>query len=150
MHLSRWVDASRWFDTPQTTRAFFWAIYPRKAASEVPLTESDILGPSEGFRQPVDYFAHSPQTNSEAPRLARRKPSLRVAICRAKYRVRPRANFQAPTREGGLTAQQDIARCKKRVGSCDKTATCGFGLTQVVDLSAEVAIVAPVHHGGLP
>ncbi len=26
------------------------------------LTEADILGPSEAFRQPMDYFAHAPHT----------------------------------------------------------------------------------------
>ncbi|HWI39242.1 MAG TPA: hypothetical protein VNU64_22525 [Burkholderiales bacterium] len=26
------------------------------------LTERDILGPSEAFRQQMDYYAHAPQT----------------------------------------------------------------------------------------
>lgn len=38
------------------------------------LTESDILGPSEAFRQPMDYYAHAPQTRATLLRLAALKP----------------------------------------------------------------------------
>jgi flavorubredoxin len=38
------------------------------------LTDGDILGPSEAFRQPMDYFAHSPQTQATLARLAAFKP----------------------------------------------------------------------------
>jgi hypothetical protein len=40
----------------------------------VPLTESDILGPSEAFRQPMDYFAHAPQTRAVLDKLAGAQP----------------------------------------------------------------------------
>jgi hypothetical protein len=39
------------------------------------LTESDILGPSEAFRVPMDYFAHAPQTFAMLERLARECPT---------------------------------------------------------------------------
>jgi hypothetical protein len=39
------------------------------------LTESDILGPSEAFRAPMDYFAHAPQTAAILERLARERPT---------------------------------------------------------------------------
>ena len=38
------------------------------------LTERDILGPSEAFRGPMDYYAHSPQTAATLERLAREQP----------------------------------------------------------------------------
>jgi flavorubredoxin len=79
----------RWFDTPHvphawecglmldsTTRTFFCGdLFTQGGAGEVALTEADILGPSEAFRQPMDYFAHAPQTRSTLERLAREAPT---------------------------------------------------------------------------
>ena len=67
---------SRWFDTPHvphgwecgfmmdtTTRTFFCGdLFTQGGDGDVALTESDILGPSEAFRAPMDYYAHAPQT----------------------------------------------------------------------------------------
>jgi hypothetical protein len=38
------------------------------------LTEADILGPSEAFRLPMDYYAHAPHTAATLARLAEQKP----------------------------------------------------------------------------
>ena len=38
------------------------------------LTEGDILGASEAFRRPMDYFAHAPHTTATLLRLAEQKP----------------------------------------------------------------------------
>lgn len=79
----------RWFDTPHmphswecglmmdtSTRTFFCGdLFTQGGAGEVALTESDILGPSESFRSPMDYFAHSPQTGIILERLARERPT---------------------------------------------------------------------------
>ena len=79
----------RWFDTPHvphawecglmldtTTRTFFCGdLFTQGGMGEVALTESDILGPSEAFRKPMDYFAHAPQTDSVLERLAREAPT---------------------------------------------------------------------------
>jgi flavorubredoxin len=79
----------RWFDTPHTphswecglmmdmtTRTFFCGdLFTQGGSGEVALTESDILGPSEGFRLPMDYFAHSPQTTAILERLAGERPT---------------------------------------------------------------------------
>ena len=43
------------------------------------LTERDILGPSEAFRGPMDYYAHAPQTAATLERLAREHP-LTLAV----------------------------------------------------------------------
>jgi flavorubredoxin len=78
----------RWFDTPHvphawecglamemTTRTFFCGdLFTQGGAGEVALTESDILGPSEAFRRPLDYFAHAPQTRQVLEALARHEP----------------------------------------------------------------------------
>jgi flavorubredoxin len=79
----------RWFDTPHmphawecglmldtATRTFFSGdLFTQGGGGEVPLTESDILGPSEAFRAPMDYFAHAPQTRPILERLAREAPT---------------------------------------------------------------------------
>jgi flavorubredoxin len=79
----------RWFDTPHmphswdcglmldvTTRTFFCGdLFTQGGAGEVALTESDILGPSEAFRKPMDYFAHTPNTAVMLERLAGERPT---------------------------------------------------------------------------
>ena len=44
--------------------------------SAEPLTEGDILGPSEAFRRQMDYYAHAPQTRATLERLAREQPQV--------------------------------------------------------------------------
>lgn len=79
----------RWFDTPHmphawecglmmdtTTRTFFCGdLFTQGGAGEVAVTESDILGPSEAFRAPMDYYAHAPQTGAILEKLAGEKPT---------------------------------------------------------------------------
>ena len=79
----------RWFDTPHVphawecglmlevaTRTFFCGdLFTQGGAGEVALTETDILGPSEAFRKPMDYFAHAPHTQVMLERLAREAPT---------------------------------------------------------------------------
>ena len=84
----------RWFDTPHvphawecglamemTTRTFFCGdLFTQGGAGEVALTESDILGPSEAFRKPLDYFAHAPQTRQVLDSLARHEPTTMACM----------------------------------------------------------------------
>jgi flavorubredoxin len=79
----------RWFDTPHmphswecglmmdvTTRTFFCGdLFTQGGGGDVALTEADILGPSEAFRAPMDYFAHAPNTQSILERLANERPT---------------------------------------------------------------------------
>ena len=79
----------KWFDTPHmphawecglmldvATRTFFCGdLFTQGGTGEVAVTESDILGPSEAFRKPMDYFAHAPQTRAILERLAREEPT---------------------------------------------------------------------------
>ena len=78
----------RWFDTPHVphgwdcglmmdalTSSFFCGdLFTQPGHGEQALTRADILGPSEAFRQPMDYYAHAPQTAETILRLAREKP----------------------------------------------------------------------------
>lgn len=79
----------QWLDTPhvphgwdcgllmdETTGTFFCGdLFTQPGAGDRALTEADILGPSEDFRRPMDYFAHAPQTQTTLARLAQLKPS---------------------------------------------------------------------------
>lgn len=78
----------QWFDTPHvphgwdcglpmdlSTGTFFCGdLFTQPGHGEQALTEADILGPSEAFRQPMDYFAHAPQTATTLVRLAQQQP----------------------------------------------------------------------------
>jgi flavorubredoxin len=79
----------RWFDTPhvphawecglmmdETTRTLFCGdLFTQGGRGDAAITETDILGPSEAFRQPMDYFAHAPQTTRMLDRLAAQSPT---------------------------------------------------------------------------
>jgi len=78
----------RWFDTPHvphgwdcgllmdtSTATFFCGdLFTQPGRGEQALIDSDILGPSEAFRQPLDYFAHAPQTTATLERMAAHAP----------------------------------------------------------------------------
>ena len=80
----------RWFDTPHlphawecglmmelTTRTLLCGdLFTQGGTGETPITESDILGPSEAFRGPMDYYAHSPDTGAMLERLAAERPEV--------------------------------------------------------------------------
>jgi flavorubredoxin len=50
-------------------------LFTQSGGSDVPLTESDILGPSEAFRAEMDYFAHGRRQGELLERLARTQPT---------------------------------------------------------------------------
>ncbi len=78
----------RWFDTPHmphgwdcglmmetSTRTLLCGdLFTQGGAGEKPLVETDILGPSEAFRAPMDYYAHAPNTTAVLERLAQERP----------------------------------------------------------------------------
>jgi flavorubredoxin len=80
----------RWYDTPHLphgwdcglmmelhTGTFLCGdLFTQGGKGETPLTESDILGPSEAFRSEMDYYAHSPDTIAMLERLAGARPSV--------------------------------------------------------------------------
>lgn len=78
----------QWFDTPHvphgwdsgllmdthTSTLFCGDLFTQPGRGEQALTEADILGPSEAFRAPLDYYAHAPQTAQTLLRLAQQQP----------------------------------------------------------------------------
>ncbi len=78
----------RWFDTPhlphawdcglmieeQTATLLCGDLFTQGGSALAPLTESDILGPSEAFRHQMDYFSHTTNTRVLLERLAAANP----------------------------------------------------------------------------
>ncbi|ASC72936.1 Putative diflavin flavoprotein A 3 [Halomicronema hongdechloris C2206] len=83
----------RWFDTPhlphawecgylmeEATKTLFCGdLFTQGGADLPPLIASDILGPSEVFRQQMDYYSHTKNGREMLERLASTKP--RVLAC---------------------------------------------------------------------
>ena len=57
------------------TRTFFCGdLFTQPGNSEKALVDTDILGPSEAFRQQMDYYAHAPQSAAILAGLAQQAP----------------------------------------------------------------------------
>lgn len=79
----------RWFDTPhmphawecgflmeeQTRTLLCGDLFTQGGADLPPLTESDILGPSEAFRHGMDYFSHTKNARDMLEKLASTGPA---------------------------------------------------------------------------
>jgi flavorubredoxin len=79
----------RWFDLPHLPHAWECGLmferntktllcgdlFTQPGPGTEPLTESDILGPSEQMRRGMDYFAHAPNTKEMLERLAAERPT---------------------------------------------------------------------------
>jgi flavorubredoxin len=82
-HSVRWLDAPHlphaWecgFLTEEHTATLLCGdLFTQGGADLPPLTESDILGPSEAFRQGMDYFSHSKNARAMLEKLASTKPT---------------------------------------------------------------------------
>jgi len=68
-HLPHGWDCGYMFDA-STSTLFCGDLFTRGGVDHPPITETDILGPSEAFRAPLDYFAHSVNTREMIERLA--------------------------------------------------------------------------------
>jgi len=78
----------RWFDAPhlphgwecgylmeeQTETLLCGDLFTQGGTDNPPVTESDILGPSESFRRLMDYYAHSKDTREILEKLAAARP----------------------------------------------------------------------------
>lgn len=87
--LSLGAHSVRWFDTPHLPHAWdcgFLAeertstllcgdLFTQGGADLPPLTESDILGPSEEFRHLMDYYSYTPRARALIEKLASTKPT---------------------------------------------------------------------------
>ena len=79
----------QWFDTPhlphawecgflneeRTSTLFCGDLFTQGGADLPPITEKDILGPSEGFRKQMDYFSHTKNARALLERLASTNPT---------------------------------------------------------------------------
>lgn len=87
--LSLGKHAVRWFDTPhlphgwdcgflseeRTSTLLCGDLFTQGGADLPPITESDILGPSEAFRRGMDYFSHTKNARALIERLAGTNPT---------------------------------------------------------------------------
>ena len=82
-HQVRWFDAPHiphaWdcgFLTEELTRTFLCGgLFTQGGGDLPPLTESDILGPSEDFRHRMDYFSYTKNARTTLERLASIEPT---------------------------------------------------------------------------
>jgi flavorubredoxin len=79
----------QWFDAPhlphawecgflmeESTRTLLCGdLFTQPGTGDQPLTESDILGPSEAFRHQMDYFSHTKNASGMLERLAQTDPT---------------------------------------------------------------------------
>ena len=72
------------------------------------LTERDILGPSEAFRQQMDYYAHAPQTAATLEKLAREHPLVLAVMHGSAWQGDGAALLRALAR--ALTAKTSYAK----------------------------------------
>lgn len=98
--LSLGKKSVRWFDAPHvphgwecgfigetTTKTLLCGdLFTQAGADNPPVTESEILGPSEAMRKMMDYFAHSPHTRATLERLAAFEPRLLACMHGSSYR----------------------------------------------------------------
>lgn len=61
-------------------------LFTQGGADCPPVTESDILGPSEIFRKPLDYFAHAVRTSTILERLAALRPKMLACMHGSAFR----------------------------------------------------------------
>jgi flavorubredoxin len=87
--LSLGARSVRWIDTPHlphawecgylmdpSTRTLLCGdLFTQPGTGETPVTESDILGPSEALRASLDYYAHAANTRALLDRLAKEAPT---------------------------------------------------------------------------
>ncbi|MBD0371087.1 MAG: MBL fold metallo-hydrolase [Pyrinomonadaceae bacterium] len=82
-HEVKWLDAPHlphaWecgFMMEEKTRTLLCGdLFTQPGTGDVPLTESDILTPSEEFRRELDYFSHTKNARPMIERLAAESPS---------------------------------------------------------------------------
>jgi flavorubredoxin len=79
----------RWFDTPhlphawecgylmdeRTSTLLCGDLFTQGGADNPPLTTSDILGPSEGFRKELDYYSHTKNCRALMAQLSEAEPT---------------------------------------------------------------------------
>lgn len=83
-HTVRWYDAPHlphawecgFLAEERTGTLFCGDLFTQGGADNPPVTESDILGPSETFRRQMDYFSHTKHARPMIERLAATAPAM--------------------------------------------------------------------------
>jgi flavorubredoxin len=111
----KWLDAPhvphQWengFMIELSTRTFLCGdLFTQGSDNGKPITEADILGPSEAFRAPMDYYAHAPQTAATLEKLAREQPQVLACMHGSAWRGDGAALLRALAR--ALTTRPGLA-----------------------------------------
>jgi flavorubredoxin len=93
-HSVKWLDASQlphgWdcgYLFEQTTSTLLCGdLFTQPGAMHDPITEGDILGPSEAMRAQMDYFAYAPTTDASIAKLAATAPGTLACMHGASFR----------------------------------------------------------------
>lgn len=93
-HAVRWLDAPHlphaWecgYLFEESTRTLLCGdLFTQPGDSHDPITEGDILGPSEGMRAQMDYYAHASQTAALLAKLAATSPRTLACMHGAAWR----------------------------------------------------------------
>lgn len=84
-HVPHGWDCGVLFDKTNGT-LFSGDLFTQGGSKHAPTTESDILGPSELFRKPMDYFAHARGAGAILEKLAALNPKLLACMHGSAYR----------------------------------------------------------------
>ena len=122
-HVVRWLDAPHvphaWecgFLFEESTRTLLCGdLFTQGGAEHAPLTESDILGPSEAMRTGLDYWAHTTDTRATLERLAELAPRTLACMHGAAWRGDGRTLLRALA--DSLESSQQPAEAAISVGS---------------------------------
>ena len=105
----RWLDAPHvphgWetgFLFEETTRTLLCGdLFTQGGTGEPAVTESDILGPSEAFRQPMDYYSHSKNAGPILAKIAATEPTTLACMHGSAWRGDGGALLRALAKELG-------------------------------------------------
>ena len=117
-HALKWLDAPHvphgWdcgFMMERETRTLLCGdLFTQGGTGGVPITESDILEPSEAFRKAMDYYAHAPQTGATLDRLARDQPHVLACMHGSAWQGDGAALLRALAASLGCAAPRDGVR----------------------------------------
>jgi len=93
-HTTRWIDATHlphgwdcgYLFEESTGTLLAGDLFTQPGDKHDPITEGDILGPSEAMRSQMDYFAHSAHTGALLSKLAATSPKTIACMHGASWR----------------------------------------------------------------
>jgi len=106
-HIVRWIDAPHlphawecgFLFEARTKTLLCGDLFTQGGATHVPLTEADILGPSEAMRKELDYFSYTRHARSLLEKLAATQPETLACMHGAAWRGNGAALLRALAEE---------------------------------------------------